>query len=88
MTRIYKTEGVENDILMADKIGEMSAFELLFILARFVGSIYVFYIISKKPRHVLTKPTITSYFCYLCICVYVCYYTMKSSFFRKDFLCF
>jgi len=42
MIRIYKPEWVENDILMADKIGEMSAFELLFILAGVRGKYLCF----------------------------------------------
>ncbi len=59
---IYKPEGVEPDILMVDKVGGISAIELLCILAGFAGSAYVFYTISKKTGHVLTKFTIASYF--------------------------
>ncbi len=53
---------MEKEILATNRVGGISALELLFILAGFVGSIFVFYLISKKTRHVLTKSTIACYF--------------------------
>lgn len=62
MTNIYKSDRTGDEILITNKIGGISALELLFILAGFIGSIYVFHIISKKTRHILTKSTIACYF--------------------------
>ena len=62
ITNIYKSSTIESEVLIANKIGGISALELLFILAGFIGNIYVFYIISKKTRHILTKSTIVCYF--------------------------
>jgi transcriptional regulator with GAF, ATPase, and Fis domain/polyferredoxin len=62
ITGIYQSVKVENEVLIADKIEGMSAIELLFILAGILGSIYIFYLLSKKTRHVLTKSTIACYF--------------------------
>ena len=75
ITGIYQPVRVESDILIANKIGVMSAIELLFIVAGALGSIYIFYILSKRTRHVLTKSTIACYlsvfavfaFAYICI---------------------
>jgi hypothetical protein len=75
ITGIYQPVRVESDVLIANKIGVMSAIELLFILAGALGSIYIFYILSKRTRHVLTKSTIACYlsvfavfaFAYICI---------------------
>jgi transcriptional regulator with GAF, ATPase, and Fis domain/NAD-dependent dihydropyrimidine dehydrogenase PreA subunit len=61
ITGIYQPVRVENEVLIVDKIGVMSAIELLFILAGVLGSIYIFYLLSKKTRHVLTKSTIACY---------------------------
>jgi len=61
ITGIYQPVRVGNEVLIADKIGVMSAIELLFILAGGLGSIYIFYLLSKKTRHVLTKSTIACY---------------------------
>ncbi len=76
ITRIYKPERVGNDILIDNKIGGMSALELLFILAGFAGSIYVFCIISKKSKYVLTKSTIAGYFVVFVIFVFAFIYTI------------
>ncbi|MCP4264567.1 MAG: cyclic nucleotide-binding domain-containing protein [Candidatus Brocadiaceae bacterium] len=76
ITSIYKPERVGNDILIDNKIGEMSALELLFILAGFAGSIYVFCIISKKSKYVLTKSTIVGYFVVFAIFVFAFIYTI------------
>ncbi|MHC4138782.1 MAG: sigma 54-interacting transcriptional regulator [Planctomycetota bacterium] len=62
MTGIYQSGRVENEVLLADKIWSITAIELLFILAGILGSIYIFYLLSKKTRHVLTKSTIACYF--------------------------
>jgi hypothetical protein len=61
ITGIYQPVRVGNEVLLTDKIGGMSAIELLFILAGGLGSIYIFYLLSKKTRHVLTKSTIGCY---------------------------
>ncbi|MFV1975843.1 MAG: sigma 54-interacting transcriptional regulator [Candidatus Scalindua sp.] len=73
-TGIYQPVRVENEVLLADKIGSMSAIELLFILAGVLGSIYIFYLLSKKTRHVLTKSTIACYFTVFAVfaCAYIC----------------
>ncbi len=62
ITGIYQPVKVENKALIANKIGGMSALELLFILAGLLGSTYIFYLLSQKTKHVLTKPTIACYF--------------------------
>jgi transcriptional regulator with GAF, ATPase, and Fis domain len=72
ITGIYQPVGVGDEVLITDK---MSAIELLFILAGVLGSIYIFYLLSKKTKHVVTKLTITCYlsvfvafaFAYVCI---------------------
>jgi len=72
ITGIYQPVGVGDEVLITDK---MSAIELLFILAGVLGSIYIFYLLSKKAKHVVTKLTITCYlsvfvafaFAYVCI---------------------
>jgi len=61
ITGIYQPVGVEDEILSAGKTGVISAIELLFILAGVLGSIYIFYILSKKTRHVLSKLTSACY---------------------------
>ncbi|MHC4322288.1 MAG: hypothetical protein ACYST3_08435, partial [Planctomycetota bacterium] len=50
------------EVLLSDKIWGISAIELLFILAGILGSIYIFYLLSKKTKHVLEKSTIACYF--------------------------
>jgi len=60
ITNIYESTG--HEALVTNKIGDISALELLFIFAGFIGSIYVFYLTSKKTRHILTKATIACYF--------------------------
>jgi hypothetical protein len=60
ITNIYKPTG--HVVLITNKIGDISALELLFIIAGFIGSIYVFYLTSKKTEHILTKATIACYF--------------------------
>ena len=60
ITNTYKSTGRE--VMITNKIGNVSALELLFIFAGLIGSIYVFYITSKKTRHILTKATIACYF--------------------------
>jgi len=75
ITGIYQPVKGGSEDLIADKIGVMSAIELLFILAGILGSIYIFYILSKRTRHALTKLTIAFYlsvfaafaFAYICI---------------------
>jgi len=75
ITGVYQPVRAQNEVLIADKIGVMSAIELLFILAGVLGSIYIFYLLSKKTRHLLTKLTIACYlsvfaafaFAYICI---------------------
>ncbi len=72
---VYQPVRAENEVLIADKTGVMSAIELLFILAGVLGSIYIFYLLSKKAKHLLTKLTIACYlsvfaafaFAYICI---------------------
>ncbi|MBC8549087.1 MAG: hypothetical protein H8D23_05500, partial [Candidatus Brocadiales bacterium] len=72
ITGIHQPVGVVDKALIADKI---SAIELLFILAGVLGSIYIFYLLSKQAKHVLTKLTIACYlsvfaafaFAYVCI---------------------
>jgi hypothetical protein len=71
ITGLYQPVRVENKVLIADKIGGMSAIELLFILAGFLGSIYIFYLLSKKTRHVLTKSTIACYFSVFAVFAFV-----------------
>ena len=66
ITGIYQPVGVGDKILSAGKTGAISAIELLFILAGVLGSIYIFYLLSKKTRHVLSKLTIA---CYLSVFV-------------------
>ncbi|MFQ5964221.1 MAG: sigma 54-interacting transcriptional regulator [Candidatus Scalinduaceae bacterium] len=62
-TNIYKTVSTENELLnTVNQMGNLSSFELLVILLGFIGSIYVFYIISKKVGYILTKSTIACYF--------------------------
>jgi transcriptional regulator with GAF, ATPase, and Fis domain len=78
ITRIYKLEKVENDFLIDNNTVGMSAIELLFILAGFAGSVYVFFIISKKSRYVLTKSTIASYFVIFAIFVFAFICTIAS----------
>ncbi|MEK6765277.1 MAG: sigma 54-interacting transcriptional regulator [Planctomycetota bacterium] len=62
ITNVYKSNRIASEGLITNQIGGISALELLFILAGFIGSIYVFYIISKKTSHILTKSTIACYF--------------------------
>ncbi len=62
ITGIYQPVNVENEVLITDKIGGLSAIELLFILAGVLGSVYIFYLLSKKTRYALTKPTVACYF--------------------------
>jgi hypothetical protein len=60
---IYKAGKIDNEFsTITDRISSISSFELLTILLGFVGSVYFFYLISKKTRHVLTKSTIAGYF--------------------------
>ncbi|MBC8550683.1 MAG: hypothetical protein H8D23_13650, partial [Candidatus Brocadiales bacterium] len=61
ITGIYHPVRVENEVLITEKIGVLSAIELLFILAGVLGSIYILYLLSKKTRHLLTKSTIACY---------------------------
>jgi hypothetical protein len=72
ITNIYKPTG--HVVLITNKIGNISALELLFIIAGFIGSIYVFYLTSKKTEHILTKATIACYFTVFAIfaMIYVC----------------
>jgi hypothetical protein len=74
ITGIYQPVRVENEVLLADKIGGLSAIELLFILAGFLGSIYIFYLLSNKTGHALTKLTIACYFTVFALfaCAYIC----------------
>lgn len=60
ITNIYKPTG--RVVLITNKMGNISALELLFIFAGFIGSVYVFYLTSKKTEHILTKATIACYF--------------------------
>ena len=60
ITNIYKPTG--HVVLITNKIGNISALELLFIVWGVVGSVYVFYLTSKKTGHILTKATIACYF--------------------------
>ncbi|MFQ5688139.1 MAG: hypothetical protein ACE5GV_15935, partial [Candidatus Scalindua sp.] len=62
ITNIYKSGKAGNEALIINKIGDISALELLFVFAGFIGSVYVFYLTSKKTRHILTKATIACYF--------------------------
>lgn len=62
ITNVYKSNRIASEGLITNQISGISALELLFILAGFIGSIYVFYIISKKTNHILTKSTIACYF--------------------------
>lgn len=62
ITNVYKSNRIASEGLITNQISGISALELLFILAGFIGSIYVFYIISKKTSHILTKSTIACYF--------------------------
>ncbi len=63
IANIYKAGKIENELLtITDKIGGTSSFELLTILLGFAGSVYFFYLISKKTKHILTKSTIAGYF--------------------------
>ena len=66
ITGFYQPVGIGDEALIADKTVSISAIELLFILAGVLGSIYIFYLLSKEARHVLTKLTIA---CYLSIFV-------------------
>jgi len=84
ITNIYKSAG--HEVLITGKTGDISALELLFILGGFIGSIYVFFLTSKKTRHILTKATIACYFtvfCHLChfihkyIVIYQCLYEVE-----------
>lgn len=60
---IYKVGKIDNEFsTITDRISSISSFELLTILLGFIGSVYFFYLISKKTRHVLTKSTIAGYF--------------------------
>lgn len=74
LTGIYQSVRVENEVLLADKIGGLSAIELLFLLAGVLGSAYIFYSLSKKRRDVLTKSTIACYFSVFVAfaCLYIC----------------
>ncbi|GAX60831.1 transcriptional regulator [Candidatus Scalindua japonica] len=75
LTGIYQPVRVENEVLIAEKIEGISAIELLFIFAGFFGSVYIFYLLSKKTKHALTISTTTSYlsvfavfaFTYICL---------------------
>ena len=66
ITEIYQPVTIGNEALTADKTGVVSAIELLFILAGVLGSFYIFYLLSKQAKHVLTKLTIV---CYLSVFV-------------------
>jgi len=61
ITGIYQPIGIGDKTLSTGKTGVMSAIELLLILAGVLGSIYIFYLLSKKTRHVLSKLTIACY---------------------------
>ena len=66
ITGIYQPVTIGNEALTANKTGVVSAIELLFILAGVLGSFYIFYLLSKQAKHVLTKLTIV---CYLSVFV-------------------
>ncbi len=71
----YQPVKARNEILITDKIGSMSAIELLFIVAGVLGCVYIFYLLSKKVKYILTKTTIACYlsviaafaFAYICM---------------------
>ena len=78
ITNIYTSGRIENEGLIINKIENISALELLFILVGFIGSIYVFFLVSKRSGHTITKSdiacnfTIFTFFAfiYMYICIY------------------
>ncbi len=78
IAHIYRADSTGKELLTTiNETGSVSSFELLTIIAGFIGSIYVFYLISKKTRHYLTKSIIASYFSVFAIFVFTYAYILK-----------